>query len=97
MKKNTSVYVGEFNRCRGDNIRRCASRLERGGVPASPIPHLTALRIERPAGMDWPTFARTIRGELSPRIGSVVLHSQTTGNTFLCRNKGNRPGRFEKV
>jgi hypothetical protein len=96
--KPQKIYVAEFNRCRGDNIRVCARRLERRhGIPTSVIPHKTSLRIERPLDMDWPTFTQVIRRQLNPKIGSVLLHSQSTGNSFLCRNTGNRPGRFERV
>jgi len=95
MKKR--IYVGEFNRCRGDNIHRCARRMDRLGIPTTVIPHKTSLRIERPADMDWPDFARAVRRQLNPSIGSVLLHSQWTGNTLLCRNHGNRRSRFERV
>lgn len=91
------IYVAEFNRCRGDNIRHCARRLDRLGIPTSVISHKTSLRMERPAGMDWPDFARAVRRQINPSIGSVLLHSQRTGNTFLCRNRGNRRGRFERI
>jgi hypothetical protein len=96
MTRNKS-YIAEFNRCRGDNIRRCARRLERRGIPTSAIRHKTTLRMERPVGMGWPYFIRAVRDQLTPRIGSVLLHSQRTGNTFLCSNRGNRPGRFQSI
>ena len=91
------MYVGEFNRCLGDNIPRCARRLDRLGIPTSVIAHKTALRMERPHDMNWPDFARAVRSQLNPRNGSVLLHSQRTGNTFLCRNRGNRRSKFERV
>jgi len=93
----SKIYVGEFNRPHGDNIRHCARRLERRGIPASVLPHKTSLRIERPPEMGWMDFKQAIRGQLNPRIGSVLLHSQSSGNSYLCRNRGNRPGRFERV
>lgn len=97
MSRKIRIYIAEFNRCRDDNIRRCARRLVRQGISTTVIPHKSCLRMERPADMDWPDFKRAVRRQLNPRIGSVLLHSQATGNTFLCRNRGNRPRRFERV
>ena len=46
---NERVYVAEFNRTYADNIRKCASRLERWwGLNVEFVPHKTTLRIERP-------------------------------------------------
>lgn len=95
--QKNQVYVGEFNRCRGDNIRRCARRLNRQGLPTSVIQHKTSLRIVRPADMSWLDFTRAVRGELNPHIGAILIHSRSTGNTFVCRNRGNRPGRFQRL
>lgn len=91
------IYVGEINRCRGDNIRLCARRLNRQGIPTSVIPHKTSLRMERPADMSWPDFTRSVRSQLNRRIGSILMHSQSTGNTFLCSYRSNRPGRFQRI
>jgi hypothetical protein len=78
----SKIYVGEFNRCRGDNIRHCARRLGRRGIPAFVLPHKTSLRIERSADMGWVDFKQAIRAQLNPRIGSVLLHSQSSGNSY---------------
>lgn len=87
-------YFGEFNRVVRDNIRIAARRLRRQGVNAQVLPHKTSLVIERPRGMSWPDFTSAVGAVLQPRRGSVMLSSETTGNTFICNNRGNRPGRF---
>jgi hypothetical protein len=92
----TRNYVGEFNRCIGDNIRRCARQLRRLGLDAEPIPHKTALRIGRPEHITWPQFKDAIRSVIQPGRGSVLLFSQHTGNAFVCSNSGNQPGVFQK-
>lgn len=91
------VYFAEFNRSRNDNIRLTARRLEHQGMDVTVIPHKTSLKIVRPADMAWSDFTRAISAELKPRLGSVMVHSQSTGNTFLCSEKGNRPRRFQRV
>lgn len=91
------VYIGEFNRPRGDNIRRTATRLRRKGiVDVTHFCHLTTLRMVRPSGMSFSEFKAILRVELQPRIGGMVLFSRRTGNAFRCSNKGNRPGVFLK-
>lgn len=95
--KNLRIYVAEFNRCRGDNIRLCVRRLNRLGICTSIIPHKTSLRMERPVDMSWANFLNVLRSQLNPRLGAVLLFSQRTGNAFLCRNRSNRPGRFARV
>lgn len=90
-------YFGEFNRVIGDNIRYAASQLRKLGIPASVLPHKTALVIERPEDMSWIDFSRAVRSILQPRRGSVMLSSETTGRSFICQNCGNRPNRFVRV
>lgn len=90
-------YFAEFNRVLGDNIRTTARRLTRMGLPAYVLPHMTALIIERPAGVTWKQFTNSIRSVLQPKRGSILIASETTGRAFICSNKGNRPGHFERV
>ena len=90
-------YFAEFNRPRGDSIRITQRGLRRSGLQTSRIAHKTALMIERPAGMSWQSFKNAIRAELQPRRGSVILFSERTSNTFLCSNRGNQPGRFQRL
>lgn len=87
-------YFGEFNRVIRDNIRVAARLLRRLGLEVRVLPHKTSLLIERPRGMPWSQFTRAVRSVLQPRRGSVMLSSEATGNTFICSNRGNRPGRF---
>lgn len=87
-------YFGEFNRVIRDNIRIAARRLRRLGLGAQVLPHKTSLVIERPRGMSWSDFTNAVGAVLQPRRGSVMLSSEATGNTFICNNRGNRPGRF---
>jgi len=87
-------YFGEFNRVIRDNIRVAARMLRRLGLNAHVLPHKTSLVIERPKGMSWSAFTAAVASVLQPRRGSVMLSSETTGNTFICNNRGNRPGRF---
>lgn len=90
-------YFAEFNRVTGDNIRIAARSLRQLGLGASVLPHKTALVIERPKSVPWPTLKRAIRSVLQPRRGSVLISSESTGNAFICRNSGNRPGRFQRL
>lgn len=90
-------YFAEFNRPRGDSIRITERGLRRSGLQANQIAHKTSLVIERPSAMSWRTFKNAIRAELQPRRGSVVIFSERTGNTFLCSNRGNQPGRFQRL
>jgi hypothetical protein len=91
------VYVAEFNRASGDNIRTCARRLERQGLGVDILPHKTTLRIERPADMNWPAFTSALRSVIQPLRGAVLLFSKSTGNAFICSNAGNMPGRFQRI
>ncbi len=90
-------YFAEFNRVRGDNIRRTAMRLRRLGLDVSVLAHRTSLEIIRPAGMSWRRFITAIRAQLQPRRGSVLLSSESTGNTFICSFARNQPGRFQRL
>ena len=90
-------YVAEFNRPRNDSIRVCAARLTRHGLSVMRLPHLTTILIERPESMAWSDFKAAIRSVLQPRRGSVVIASRTTGRVFICNNRGNQPGLFQRV
>jgi hypothetical protein len=93
----TKVYVAEFNRTVGDNIRTCQRRLERQGLNVDSVPHKTTLRIERPADMSWHDFKQILRSVIQPLRGAVLLFSRSTGNVFVCSNAGNQPGRFQRI
>lgn len=90
-------YVAEFNRCRGDNIKRTARRLTRAGLPSDLSNHKTTIFIEKPADVPWKQMLQNLKTEIDPKLGSVLLFSRKTGNVFRCSNKGNRPGYFEKI
>jgi hypothetical protein len=87
-------YFGEFNRVVGDNIRASIRRLRRRGVETDRLPHKTALVLERPDDMSWSEFSDAVTSVLHPKRGSVMLSSESTGRTFICQNRGNRPGRL---
>ncbi len=87
-------YFAEFNRVIRDNIRIAARTLRRQGLEAHVLPHKTSLLIERPRHMPWSDFTGAVAAVLQPQRGSVMLSSESTGNTFICSNRGNRPGRF---
>lgn len=90
------TYFGEFNRVVGDSIRNAKKILRSWGLDVESIPHRTALRIERPEGMSWTDFKRAIRAVLQPRRGSVMISSESTGRTYVCSNRGNQPGTFQR-
>ena len=87
-------YFAEFNRVVGDSIRRAAEHLRRLGLDVQVLPHRTSMRIERPPEMPWQDFKKALRTILQRRRGSVMLHSEHTGRTYICSNRGNRPGVF---
>lgn len=90
-------YFAEFNRVRGDNIRRAATSLRRRGLDVSILAHRTSLEIIRPDEMSWKRFTNAIRAQLQPRRGSVLISSERTGNTFVCSFASNQPGRFQRL
>jgi len=90
-------YFAEFNRGRGDDIRRVRAKLRKLGMEVYLLPHPTALEIHRPESMSWKDFKRAIRGQIQPRRGSAMILSETTGNTFICSFAGNHAGDFEKL
>jgi hypothetical protein len=90
------TYFGEFNRVVGDNIRRAMSVLRSWGLDVQLLPHKTALRMERPDDMTWTDFKRAIRAALQPRRGSAMISSESTGRTYVCSNRGNQPGSFQR-
>lgn len=95
-KRRPRIYLAELNRARR-NIRWVADFLERYGITITRIRHLTALLLERPPTMTWDEFKDLVRSVLQPRIGSIVLSSCATGRVFLCSNRGNQPGRFQRI
>lgn len=90
-------YFAEFNRVIGDNIRIAAKSLNRIGLGASILPHKTSLVIERPSSMSWGQFTAAVRAVLQPRRGSVIMSSQHSGKAWICQNRGNRPGYFQRL
>lgn len=90
-------YVAELNRAVGDNIRKARAYFERRGIEADIVPHKTTLKLTKPNSMDWAEFKRIVHKSVQPRIGSVLLTSKTTGNVFVCNNRGNQPGKFVLV
>jgi hypothetical protein len=96
-KGKTRKYLAETNRVLRDNIRWVVDFLERNGIRVTRLAHLTALLLERPSSMSWSEFTAVIRSVLQPWIGSVVISSCWTGRIFLCSNRGNRPGKFQRL
>lgn len=90
-------YYGEFNRARGDNIRIAARTLARQGLEVEILAHKTSLVIDRPMTMSWSDFKSAVRSALDPTRGSVLLFSKSTGNAFVCSNRGNQPGVFQRL
>ena len=90
-------YFAEFNRVVGDNIRIAARSLNRMGLQASLLPQKTSLVIERPKSMLWAQFRAAILAVLQPRRGSVMLSSEYSGKAWICQNRGNRPGQFQRL
>ena len=96
-KRAPWIYLAETNRALRDNVRWVVAYLERHGITVTRIRHLTALLLERPPSMSWAEFKAVIRSVLQPRIGSIVLSSCRTGRVFLCSNRGNQPGVFQRL
>lgn len=97
--KSTSlenIYLVEFNRCRGDNIKNVIRRLHRKGYEASLIRHKTTVLIKRPLGSRFSDFKDDLLELVQPRIGSLIM-SSTSGKFWMLDNKGNFPGIFQKI
>lgn len=90
-------YFAEFNRVIGDNIRVAARSLNQMGLNASILPHKTSLVIERPSSMPWSQFTAAILAVLQSRRGSVIMSSERTGRAWICQNRGNRRGYFQRL
>ena len=96
-KRKPRRYTAETNRAMRDSIRWVKGFLERQGIKVTLLAHLTSMLLERPPEMTWTGFKTLIRSVIQPRIGSVLLTSCTTGNVFLCSNRGNQPGVFQRL
>jgi hypothetical protein len=96
-RQKPRLYSAETNRAMRDSIRWVVSFLERHGIKVTRIAHLTSVLLERPPEMTWAEFKDIIRSVPQPRIGSVLLTSCTTGRIFLCSNRGNQPGVFQRL
>jgi hypothetical protein len=89
------VYVAEFNRAYGDNIRMAARRLERRwGLNVDMLPHKTTLRIERPADMSWSTFKDALRSVIQPRAGPSCFSARGPATFLSVRTPAISPGSF---
>lgn len=89
-------YVTEFNRCVGDRTSTVIGRLEQLGYEVDRLPHLTTLRIRRPFGRTFSDFKNDLRRCVQPQRGSILL-SSSTGRSWVCSMRGNRPGTFVRV
>ena len=90
------LYLAEFNRCIGDNIKNVIRRLRRKGYVVSRIGHKTTILIRRPTGSKFKQFKADLAELVQPKIGSMVL-SSTSGRFWLLDNKGNRPGQLQQI
>jgi hypothetical protein len=96
-KQRPWTYAIETNRAVRDSIRWVQDFLEQHGIQVTRVAHLTSLLLERPATMTWDEFKAIIRKIVQPRIGSVMITSCRTGSVFLCSNRGNQPGEFQRL
>lgn len=94
--KRPWVYRAELNRPVGDSTRKVVRFFERRGYEVERIPHLTSLTIRLPDDGDFATFQSDVAKVLQPRRGSALIHS-TSGRSWVCSNRGNRPGRFVRL
>lgn len=90
------IYMAEFNRCVGDNIKNVIRRLRRKGYDVDSIRHKTTVLIRRPEGLSFKDFRKDLAELVQPRIGSLAL-SSTSGKFWLLDNKGNMPGVLQKI
>lgn len=90
------VYMAEFNRAKGDNIKNVVSRLRAKGYEVSRIRHKTTIILKRPSTISFDQFKKDLCKLVQKRVGSMVLCS-TTGRFWLLDNTGNRPGEFQAI
>lgn len=90
------IYRAELNRPVGDSTNKVVRWFERRGYEVERIPHLTSLTIRLPDNGDFESFKSHIAEVLQPRRGSALVHS-TSGRSWICSNRGNRPGRFVRL
>jgi hypothetical protein len=91
------IYSVETNRAVRDSIRWVKDFLERNGIKVTLIAHLTSALLGRPPTMSWGDFKALLRSILQPRIGSLKLTSCRTGRIYLCSDRGNQPGVFQRL
>jgi hypothetical protein len=89
--------VIETNRIIFDSVRKGAKFLRRHGLDVEVAPHKTTLIVERPEGVTWRQFRKLVAAVLQPRIGSAVIFSEWSGRSYVCSNRGNRPGEFVEL
>jgi hypothetical protein len=87
-------YVLETNRALGDNVKRAARHLERGGLLVDLLPHKTTMLIRRPVSMSGAIFKSLLVSAIQPHAGSLLLFSKYSGRCWICSNRGNQPGVF---
>jgi hypothetical protein len=87
-------YVVETNRSLGDNVKRAARHLERGGLEVDFLPHKTTMLVRCPLSMKWSVFKNLLASAIQSRLGSLLLFSKHTGRCWICSNRGNQPGEF---
>lgn len=92
----SKIYLVEFNRCVGDDIKKVVRKLRRIGYRASLIRHKTTLIIERPDDKTFALFKRELASMAQPQIGSIIMASPE-GRFWLMDNKGNMAGTWQKV
>jgi len=98
MKQNESRYIIEFNRVIYDDIRRAAWIFQKKwGIAAQVVTHKTTLVVIRPKQMSWSKFKGIILQMIQPRRGSALIFSERTGASYICSNRGNRPGQFQLI
>jgi len=87
-------YIVETNRALGDNVKRAARHLERGGLAVDLLPHKTTMLVRRPLSMDWSVFKNLLASAIQLHAGSLLLFSKHSGRCWICSNRGNQPGEF---
>jgi hypothetical protein len=90
------IYLAEFNRAKGDSIKKVIRTLRAKGYDVSPIRHKTTILIRRPKAAGFGQFKEDLAELVQGRIGSMILCS-TSGRFWLLDNKGNQPGKLQLI
>lgn len=94
--KLRKIYMAEFNRCKGDNIKNVIRRLRAKGYEVAKVGHKTTILIRRPAGQKFKWFKSDLTNLVQPKIGGLIL-SSTSGKFWKLSNSGNRPGTLQLI